>query len=84
MWTSTLYNIKAKESCDSTSKINQSNGGFEMWYRCAPKTYYLYDFNIYTGRKEATQFGLGESDVFQLTGKLNESLCCLFIDNFFT
>ena len=55
-----------------------------MWYRCAPKTHYFYDFNIYTGRKEATQFGLGESDVFQLTGKLNESLCCLFIDNFFT
>ena len=84
MWTSTLHNIKAKGSCDSTSKISQSNGGSKMWYRCAPKTGYLYDFNIYTGSKEATRFGLGEFDVLQLTGKLIESLYCLFIDNFFT
>ena len=77
-----MYNIKAKESCDSTSKISQSNGRFQMWYRCAPKTCYLYDFNIYTGRKEATQFGLDESDVFQRTEELNKSLCCIFIDNF--
>ena len=37
--------------------------GFRVWYRCTPKTGYLYDFNIYTGRKETTEFGLGESVV---------------------
>ena len=38
-----------------------------MWYRCAPKTGYLYEFDIYTGRKETSEFGLGESVVRQLT-----------------
>ena len=58
--------------------------GFRMWYRCTPKTGYLYDFNIYTGRKQTTEFGLGESVVLQLTGKLNGSFCHIFLDNFFT
>ena len=58
--------------------------GFRMWYRHAPKTGYLYESDIYTGRKEATEFGLGESVVLQLTEKLNGSFCCIFFDNFFT
>ena len=55
-----------------------------MWYRWAPKTRYLYEFDIYTGRKETTEFGLSESVVLQLTEKLNGSFCCIFFDNFFT
>ena len=47
--------------------------GFKMWYRCAPKIGYLYEFDIYTGKKESTEFGLGESVVLQLTEKLNGS-----------
>lgn len=35
-----------------------------------------------TGKKEEGEFGLGESVVFQLTERLNESFC--FFDNFFT
>lgn len=37
-----------------------------------------------TGKKEEGEFGLGESVVFQLTERLNESFCCVFFDNFFT
>ena len=58
--------------------------GFGMWYRCAPKTGYLYQFDIYTGRKKTTEFGLGESVVLQLTEKLNGSFCPIFFHNFFT
>ena len=36
----------------------------------APKIGYLYEFDIYTGRKETTEFGLGESVVLQLIEKL--------------
>ena len=57
---------------------------FRMWYRCAPKTSYLYEFDIYTGRKETAEFGLGESVVLQLIEKLNGSFCRIFFDNFFT
>ena len=28
--------------------------GFRMWYRCGPKTSYMYEFDIYTSRKETT------------------------------
>ena len=41
--------------------------GFRMWYWRAPKAGYLYECDIYTGRKETTEFGLGESVVLQLT-----------------
>ena len=58
--------------------------GFRAWYRCIPKIGYLYEFDIYTGKKETTEFGLGESVVVQLAGNLNGNFCRNFIDNFFT
>ena len=58
--------------------------GFRISHRCAPKTGYLYEFDIYTGRKETAEFGLGESVVLQLKKKLNWSFCRIFFDNFFT
>ena len=45
--------------------------GFKMWYGRASKTSYLYEFDIYTGRKETIEFGFGESAVLQLTKKPN-------------
>ena len=56
--------------------------GFKMWYRWAPKTGYLYEMDIYTGKKESTEFGLGESVVLQLTEKLNGSFAKIYCDNF--
>ena len=56
--------------------------GFWMWYRCTPKTGYLYEFDIYTGRKETTEFGLGESVMVQLKEKLNGSFCHIFLTIF--
>ena len=58
--------------------------GFRMWYRCTSKTGNLYEFDIYTGRKEITEFGLSESVELQLTEKLNGSFCHIFSDSFCT
>ena len=58
--------------------------GFKMWYRCAPKSDYLYEMDIYTGKKEVTESGLGESFVLKLTEKLNGSFCRISFDIFFT
>ena len=58
--------------------------GFRMWYRCASKTCYLYELDIYTGRKETTEFALGESAMLHLTDKINGHFFCIFFDNFFT
>ena len=58
--------------------------GFKMWYRCAPKTGYFYELDICTGKKETSEFGLGESVVLHLTEKLNGSFSRIFFGNFFT
>ena len=55
-----------------------------MWYRCAPKTGYLYEFDIYTGKKETSEFGLGESVVLPLTKKLSGSFSRIYFDKSFT
>ena len=55
--------------------------GFRMWYRCTLKTGYLYQCDIYTGRKETAEFGLGESVVLQLAEKLNGNFSLIFFEN---
>ena len=44
----------------------------------------MYEIDIYTGRKETAESGLGESVVLQVTEKLNGSFCRIFFDNLFT
>ena len=58
--------------------------GFRMWYRCTPKTCYLYELDIYTGKKETTEFALGESAMLHLTDKVNGHFFCIFFGNLFT
>lgn len=45
----------------------------KIWCRCTPKTGYLYEFDIYNGKKETPLFDIGESNVPQPTEKLNEN-----------
>ena len=54
-----------------------------MWCRCNSKTGYLYQFDLYSGKKTETEYGLGEGVVVTLTKPL-EHLCCeVYINNFF-
>ena len=80
------YMIKYKGRSIMRQRIKNKpiKWGFKMLYRSAPKTGYLYEFDIGTGRKETTEFGLGEAVVLQLTEKLNGSFWRIFFDNFFT
>lgn len=58
--------------------------GFKMWCRCDSASGYLFEFDLYTGRKEyGTEYGLGESVVLQLTEKLTGLGSEVYIDNFF-
>ena len=54
-----------------------------MLRRCFPNTGYLYELDIYTARKEAAEFGFGESVVPQSTRKLNGNFCRISFGNFF-
>ena len=51
--------------------------------RCRSNSGYLYQFDIYTGCKEQTEHGLGESVVLSLSEPLQDSFCHVFIGNFF-
>ena len=58
--------------------------GFKMWCRCASKSGYLLKCDLYTGKKcSYVQYGLGEAVVLQLTEKIQDIGCHIFIDNFF-
>ena len=45
---------------------------------------YLYQFDMYLGKKTKTYFGLGKSVVLCLCENLKNSYCYVFFDNFFT
>lgn len=49
-----------------------------MWAQCASKTRYLYEFDMYTGRKKEIAYGPGASE------KLKGTCTKLFFDNFIT
>jgi hypothetical protein len=57
--------------------------GFKLWCRCDAVSGYLYQFDLYTGRKMDTEYGLGESVVAMLSKELEQLCCQVFIDNFF-
>lgn len=58
--------------------------GFKLWCRADAETGYLFEFDLYTGKRTSgTEYGLGESVVIQLTKKLDGLGCEIYIDNFF-
>jgi len=58
--------------------------GFKMWCRCDSKSGYLFEFDLYTGKKRnQVEYGLGEGVVLQLTQAIKNLRCKIFIDNFF-
>ena len=58
--------------------------GFKFWFRCCSTTGYLYQLDIYQGKKANLDLGLGESVVLQLTEMLNGMYITIYADNFFT
>ena len=51
---------------------------FRWWYRCYSKVGYLYNFDLDLGTKEKAEFWLGETFVFDLSKKLENTHCMLY------
>ena len=66
-------------------KIKTNEWGFKLWFRCSSKSSYLYQMDIYLGRKQKPEFNLGlrKKVVVQLTKDLDRSFCTVHFDNFF-
>ena len=58
--------------------------GFKLWCRCAAKAGYLYEYDLYTGKKSGhIEYGLGEGVVLKLSEKIQGLYCQVYIYNFF-
>ena len=56
---------------------------FKLWCRCDSETGYLYQFDLYVGKKTNPEKGLGEGVVLQLYEPIFDIGVRVFFDNFF-
>lgn len=57
--------------------------GFKHFCRNCSNTGYIFEFDIYTGKKTQIEVGLAEGVVLQLTRKIKERNIRLFTNNFY-
>ena len=57
---------------------------FKIWCRNDLATGYLFQFDIYTGKKENREGGVGENEVMQLSRSSVGTNVKLYFDDFFT
>ena len=64
---------------------NKIKWGLKFRFCCSSKSSYLYQMDIYLGRRQTPEFnlGLGEEVVLQLTKDLEQSCCTVYFDKFF-
>ena len=51
--------------------------GFKFWYSCANETEYLYQFDLYFGKKESAEENLGLDVILKMTESLQNQ--CMFL-----
>ena len=75
--------FKARISCKQYMKNMTIKWGFKGWCWSCSKTGYLYELDLYLGKKEKAELRLGEAVVLDLLKKLENTNCMLYFDNVF-
>ncbi|GAB0095806.1 hypothetical protein DMENIID0001_112360 [Sergentomyia squamirostris] len=78
-----MVKFKGKNRMKQYMKDKPIKWGFKIWCRCDSDTGYLYECDVYQGRKTLPDYGLGECVVLQLSEKIQNIGCELYFDNFF-
>ena len=78
-----MVKFKGHNAMKQYIKSKPIKWGFKMWCRCDSRTGYLYEFDLYTGKKVDAEQGLGEGVVHMLTNSIKDLFCEVYIDNFF-
>ena len=65
-----MVKFKGRESKKQYVKKKPIRWGFKIWYRCASETGYLYQFDLYLGKKESTEEILGPAVVLKMAESL--------------
>ena len=75
-----MMEFKGRSGMKHYIKSKPIKWGFEFWFRCLSKSGYLYEMDIYLGRKQTPEFNLGlvEEVVFQLTKDLEQLFCTVY------
>ena len=75
-----MCKFKGKKMMRQYMKNKPIKWGFKFQFRCGSKTGYLYEFDMQVGRKEKTEFGIGESVVLSLCKSLEDTNCFVYFD----
>ena len=67
-----MTKFKEKHSCKQHFQLKPIKWGFKWWCRCSSSGY-LHETHLYLGKKQGTEYNLGENVMF----------CTLYFDNFF-
>lgn len=78
-----MTKFKGRSSMKQYIKSKPIKWGFKWWFRCASSNGYLYEFDLYLGRKKQMECNLGEGVILSLSEKLKGTYCTLYFDNFF-
>ena len=79
-----MCKFKGKSMMRQYMKNKPIKWSFKFWFCCGGKSDYLYEFDMYLGKKGNTEFCLGESVILSLSQKLKDTHCFVFFDNYFT
>ena len=78
-----MAKCKGRSSIKQYIKKKPFKWGFKFWYHCANSTGYLYQPEIYLGKKHEVELNLGESVILKMYKGLEKSYCIVYFDNFF-
>ena len=78
-----MTKFKGRSSIRQYLKMKPIKRNFKWWFRCASSNGYLYEFDLYLGKKQNVEVNLGECVVMQLSEKLKGTFWTLLFENFF-
>ena len=78
-----MTKFKGKHGCKQYLLLKPIKWGFKWWCRCSSSGY-LYETDLYLGKKQETEYNLSESVVLNLSQSLRDTYCTLYFDNFFS
>ena len=76
-----MTKFKRKHGCKQYLLLKPLKWGFKSWCRCSSSGY-LYETDLYLGKKQEPEYNLGESVVLNLSQSLRDTYCTLYFDNF--
>ena len=68
-----MCKFKGKHIMRQYMKNKPIKWGLKFWFRCGAKSGYLYEFDMYLGKKGNTKFGLRESAILSLCQKIKDT-----------